>query len=181
MPQFLDQNPRSEHGGAVEPAVNLVARLISALDDWREREQLRRELAALAANGELDGVLEEIGVSRGQLPLLLARRLSAAPRLDPMIQRLGLDRAALRATGELREAEWRCLQCQTWRQCESWLAADQLGDGFASFCPNTPTFELVRAWRSTDKDDMQTLDDDGSAHAEEGVLSELDAIRGQIL
>jgi uncharacterized protein YjiS (DUF1127 family) len=76
MRQFLDQYPLGQYPlkeftSPGEPAVRFVARLISALDDWRERERLRRELSRLAADGELDGLLEEIGVSRGQLPLAM--------------------------------------------------------------------------------------------------------------
>ena len=76
MRQFLDQYPLGQYPlkeftSPGEPAVRFVARLISALDDWRERERLRRELSLLAADGELDGLLEEIGVSRGQLPLAM--------------------------------------------------------------------------------------------------------------
>jgi uncharacterized protein YjiS (DUF1127 family) len=81
MRQFLDQYPLGQYPlkeftSPGEPAVRFVARLISALDDWRERERLRRELSRLAADGELDGLLEEIGVSRGQLRLPLAMQTS---------------------------------------------------------------------------------------------------------
>src|ERR1700687_3507525 len=76
MRQFLDQYPLDQyHLGECtspgEPGVRFDARLSSALADSRERERLRRELSRLSADGELDGLLEEIGVSRRQLRLPL--------------------------------------------------------------------------------------------------------------
>jgi uncharacterized protein YjiS (DUF1127 family) len=183
MPQSRDAHARNWFGTAGASVSDLVCRLITALDDWRERERLRSELAGLANTGELDGVLQEVGLSRGEIPVLLAGRPGAAHRMDEMMRRLGLDRAALSASGELRDAEWRCMRCPAWRRCRSWLAAEPLANDVPFFCPNLPSFELARA-KKTSTADPAWAGFAGAGPAGRGcggILAELDSIKGQLL
>jgi hypothetical protein len=114
--------------------------------------------------------------------LLLNGRTGAARRLTRMMQQRRVDPAALWAAGELRDAEWRCMQCRSWQRCESWLARDELRRGAPSFCPNAPSFDLIRARRSlvelrAGPDPAARAPIAGTAAG--GVLAELEEIRGQ--
>jgi hypothetical protein len=72
-------------------------------------------------------------------------RPGAAERMERMMKQEGINRAALHATGEQRDAEWRCQRCETTHECEAWLAAGHPVGEMPSFCPNEPVFEQVRA------------------------------------
>lgn len=145
------EHQSSEHHGhpRVDAASSLIAhlfsRLIRALDDWRERAQLRDELDELERTGQLDSVLGEVGLTRGQIPALLEGRPGAAQRMERMMKQEGIDRAELHAAGEQRDAEWRCQRCESTDECEAWLSGAHPAGVMPSFCPNKPVFEEVHA------------------------------------
>lgn len=129
----------------------LRARVQTMIADARARAALRAELAHLDANGELDGVLAEIGLSRAGMPALVKRHPGAYRRLAAMLQRRGLadcrsrdalSRSTVRA--EMRDIEAQCLFCQTTRQCESWLRTDRT-EGYREFCPNAEAMDRIKA------------------------------------
>lgn len=100
----------------------------------RKRRQLKRELAQLAAMGELDAVLADVGLVRSQVQPLIAGSADPNDRLDKMLDRLGIDAARL-PIETLREMAWTCLNCRGKRHCRQWLS-DNKGPDFHSFCPN---------------------------------------------
>ncbi len=131
----------------------LRARIATMIADARARASLRQELAHLDANGELDGVLAEIGLSRAGVPVLVKRHPGAYRRLAAMLQRRGLadcrSRNALaRSTvrAEMRDIEAQCLFCQATRKCETWLASGQQ-EGYREFCPNSEAMDRIKAAR----------------------------------
>lgn len=127
------------------------ARIATMIADARARASLRNELAHLDANGELDGVLAEIGLSRAGVPTLVKRHPGAYRRLAAMLQRRGLadcrsrnalSRSTIRA--ELRDVEAQCLFCQATSKCETWLRSNQT-EGYREFCPNAEAMDRIKA------------------------------------
>jgi hypothetical protein len=100
----------------------------------RKRRQLKRELAQLAAMGELDALLTDVGLVRSQVQPLIAGSAAANERLDKMIDRLGIDVARL-PIESLRDMAWTCMNCRAKRHCRQWLSDNKVPD-FHSFCPN---------------------------------------------
>jgi hypothetical protein len=100
----------------------------------RKRRQLKRELAQLAAMGQLDGVLADVGLVRSQVQSLIAGSADPNDRLDKMLDRLGIDAARL-PIESLRDMAWSCMNCRAKRHCRQWLS-DNKGPDFHSFCPN---------------------------------------------
>jgi hypothetical protein len=100
----------------------------------RKRRQLKRELAQLAAMGELDAVLADVGLVRSQVEPLIAGSADQNDRLDKMLSRLGIDAARL-PIESLRDMAWTCMNCRGKRRCRRWLS-DNRGPDFHSFCPN---------------------------------------------
>jgi len=100
----------------------------------RKRRQLKRELAQLAAVGELDAVLADVGLVRSQVAPLIARSADPNDRLDKMLRRLGLGVTRL-PIESLRDMAWTCMNCRGKRHCRQWLS-DSKGPDFHSFCPN---------------------------------------------
>lgn len=100
----------------------------------RKRRQLKRELAQLAAMGQLDAVLADVGLVRSQVEPLIAGSADRNDRLDKMLDRLGIDAARL-PVESLRDMAWTCMNCRGKRRCRQWLS-DSKGPDFHSFCPN---------------------------------------------
>jgi hypothetical protein len=124
---------------------HLFSRFVRALDDWRERDRLRGELDLLERTGQLDDVLGEVGLTRAQIPDLMAARPGTAERLARMMAQAGVDQATLRAAGGAVDAAWRCQRCQHTEECETWLADRHAAGELPDFCPNKSTFEEIPA------------------------------------
>jgi hypothetical protein len=124
------------------------SRISTTVQAWRERRVLERELAQLHAHGEYDRVLADNGLSSSDVPRLLHAHPGAARQLADMMSRLGVDRRRLVVTpavaGELRDIEWRCGECRSWRQCRAWLDAGEVPERYRSFCPNTAALDRLR-------------------------------------
>src|SRR5690348_5498302 len=124
------------------------SRVSDAVDAWRERRGLARELAQLDAHGEFDRTLADNGLSSSDVPRLMHAHPGAARQLANMMSRLGVDRRRLVVTpavaGELRDIEWRCGECRSWRQCRAWLDSEEAPERYRSFCPNTDALDRLR-------------------------------------
>jgi hypothetical protein len=107
----------------------------------RERRRLKRELAQLAAMGDLDAVLADVGLARSQIGPLVAAGADSGELLERMLARLGLDANRLPVETR-RDMQWTCMTCRDKRHCRHWLADVDQSD-FHGFCPNAP--ELDRA------------------------------------
>ena len=111
------------------------------VDGWRERRQLRRELAQLEAVGSLDAVLAEAGLARSQIKPLIAGCAGSKELLDQMLARLGIDAAQL-PVESLRDMTWTCTTCRDKRQCREWLAGIE-ETKFRTFCPNVAQLDYA--------------------------------------
>jgi hypothetical protein len=113
-------------------------RIGAAIGRWAEgvnaRRQLRRELAFIEANGELDLILADAGLTRAQVDVLIAGSPDARRQLMAMLERLGIAAKAIPAA-TMREMGWTCTTCTDKRRCREWLADGKEGE-FRAFCPN---------------------------------------------
>jgi uncharacterized protein YjiS (DUF1127 family) len=101
---------------------------------WRGRAHLRAELRALDASDALDSMLADVGLTRAQVPALLASDPQAADLLHRMMRRMRIDPAKSAFLPGLRDIEWTCTTCQAQRRCRAWLDAST--PGHPSFCAN---------------------------------------------
>lgn len=143
----LTPTRKAKAGGILGTWVEVLrARIAAAREDARVRGELQLELACLDQAGELDGVLDSLGLSRGAVDFLLEQYPGSARRFGAMAERLGVadqlpPAAAIDALSGPRR---RCLFCEEVRQCEHWIKDGQT-EGYDKFCPNAPTFDALRA------------------------------------
>jgi hypothetical protein len=125
-------------------------RLGRALDDARSRSALRNEFAHLEQAGELDLVLDDIGLSRAAVPTLVHNHPGAARRLAGMLKRLRIEPSQETQNGaEMRAIQRSCLLCAVSGHCERWLASGSNEDPH-QFCPNGSALdELVVSGKAT--------------------------------
>ena len=69
------------------------------------------------------------------------------------------------AAAELREMEWRCCECHSWRECRAWLRPE-LSSESHRFCPNADAIKRLR-------DPQIRRLASGPTEARFGVLAEL--------
>jgi uncharacterized protein YjiS (DUF1127 family) len=123
--------------------------MVLAVEGWRERSRLRRELDTLRRHGEFERTLSDNGIAFSDVPRLMRAHPHTQQQLDQMMHRLGIDRAALgpgsAVTGILRAIEWQCGECADWRKCRAWLAAPDATESHRAFCPNAEAFDELRS------------------------------------
>jgi hypothetical protein len=162
-------------GKATIALMQVPTRMAQGLEGWRERHVLSREFAALRQNGEFERTLTDSGISSSEVARLFRAHPGAARQFGAMIERVGLDRARLphipRIGAELRDMEWRCGECGSWRQCRDWLATGLGSDGYRRFCPNADALEQLRD---------EQHGEPPQASPRPGILGELKACGGQI-
>jgi hypothetical protein len=119
--------------------------ILLAIEGWRERSRLRRELDNLQQRGDLERTLADSGISLSDVPRLMKAHPGSARQLGEMMQRLGIDRAALPRATALRDMEWQCSDCADWRKCRTWLASGDAPGGHHAFCPNAEALDELRS------------------------------------
>jgi uncharacterized protein YjiS (DUF1127 family) len=162
-------SPLQDVGGgwldqAISAMAQLPSRIMSTVEEWRERDMIERELGELGAHGELDRVLADVGLARADIPALIKNGPAAARQLGEMMERIGIGAAHRSSLTRMRDIEWLCTICSSRRACRRWLASGASDDGFHAFCPNADMFEQARH---------------GRKHG--GVLAELIQLKGQLL
>ncbi len=148
MAESSPSRARGWVGKAFAATAGLPGRILLAGEGWRERSRLRRELDNLDQKGELDRTLIDSGITRSDVPRLMRAHPRTLEQLAGMMQRLGIDRAALPHTPAVAEAlramEWRCGACADWRKCRAWLAARDAPESYRAFCPNAAALDALR-------------------------------------
>lgn len=123
-----------------------------AVEGWRERSRLRRELDNLRQHGEYDRTLIDTGIAPSDVSRLMRMHPRTRQQLADMMQRLGIDRAALPRSPAVAEAlramEWRCGECADWRKCRAWLASRDAPGNYRVFCPNAEALDELRCAES---------------------------------
>ncbi|MGO8920695.1 MAG: DUF6455 family protein [Stellaceae bacterium] len=131
----------------------LPGRVPPAIEGWRQRSRLRRELDTLRQHGELERTLSDSGIAASDVSRLMRAHPHTPQQLAEMMQRLGIDRAALPHTTAVAEAlraiEWQCGECADWRTCRRWLASPDAAGSHRAFCPNAEALDRLRAAETT--------------------------------
>jgi len=164
--------------GRARRAFDSIARLPSwvrlAVEGWRERSQLRRELDGLYQQGELERTLIDSGIASSDVGRLMRSHPQTREQLARMMQRLGIDRAGLPRSAAvlegLREMEWRCGDCVDWRKCRIWLESHDAPESYRAFCPNAEALDELRC--------SETSASGPSFRKPCGILVELEAAKG---
>lgn len=128
-------------GKLAELAHRYLQEAAESMSVWRERRALARELT------ELDDVaLADLGLVRGQIPILVRAHPAAANLLGQMLKRLGLESEERPLEAGMREDLYRvCVQCIERKHCRRWLASPSSSqEGLKAFCPNAWMFDLLR-------------------------------------
>lgn len=133
----------------LEKLIAALRRLAEPLAHRRAGKRLRSELGGHGP-GELDRVLADAGLNRGDLPTILGGRIGNRPLMARMLAHFGVrpDRLAVRCQGVLRDAERVCTHCGNTARCRRWLNRGAADDAPRLFCPNAELFdEMGRNWR----------------------------------
>ena len=113
------------------------------LTERLRRTQAHQELAALD-----DRQLDDIGLTRDELVLVVAGAAEAPERVGMMAGRLGIEPEAFEARRPLlNEMVKRCAACRTKVICAWWLAEGGAEDAYREFCPNAGRFVELRQQR----------------------------------
>jgi len=153
MPEMSQAKARGWGGKAVALMASLADRVLTTVEGWWERYQLRRELAGLRGFGELERTLADSGIAACDIPRLLRAHPQTRQQLSRMMRRLGIDRAALPPfqLEAVRDMEWQCGACDDWRHCRAWLAAPASPEDHHAFCPNAETLDRLLAAQVEEK------------------------------
>ena len=129
--------PQPEPAPAIERTDSAAwrSRALGALHAMRDRHRLRRELETLDLEGELDRVLADAQMTRGDVEQMLANYPESAHRLDAVAARLGLTEALHRDAVVERDMRRVCSLCREQGRCTHWLATGAPED-YQAFCPN---------------------------------------------
>ena len=133
--------PSSGRAGVISKCREALRRAIA---DSREKWKLRRELADLDRQGQLDAVLADLEIDRGSLSQMIARSARSPRLLAAMLERVGIDREALRHSRYVRDIERNCAVCSEHRRCQAWLDSGA-HEGSSAFCPNAAQFAALKA------------------------------------
>jgi hypothetical protein len=127
---------------AIAFAVELVRYAIDWIDDRQYVGSHRRYLEELDRRGELDGLLEAIGVTRVQLDAFAVSPLASAELLMKMMAHAGVGDVDIH--DEAGDPELRCRACDNWRQCRRWIQRGANDDSYRTFCPNAALLDRLR-------------------------------------
>jgi hypothetical protein len=122
---------------------HLGERVLVTIHTLRERHRLRREFEAMACEGDLDRVLVDAQMTRGDVEPMLANYPASAHRLDAVAARLGVTEVLHRDPLAERDMRRVCSVCREQGRCAHWLAASPL-EGYRTFCPNAEELEELR-------------------------------------
>jgi hypothetical protein len=123
--------------------------LADARADRFLRNELAHEFACLEQAGELDGVLNSLGLARGAVPFLLDNYPGALRRYCAMRRRLEIatpEESARSGLVGLSGPRLKCLLCASAHRCERRLRS--VKTGIPDFCPNRKAFEQQCSRRS---------------------------------
>lgn len=118
-------------------------RALGALHAMRERHRLRRELETLDREGDLDRVLADAQMTRGDIEPMLADYPASTHRLDAVAAWLGISEQLHRDPAAERDMRRVCSVCREQGRCTHWLAVGA-PEGYQAFCPNADQLEELR-------------------------------------
>ena len=116
-------------------APGLTARIAERWRLWRHRRRWISEMRDAAALGRLDDLLQDVGMTRGELDLLIEVPLDAGQQFETLAEMEKVELSAI-PPDELREAHWNCVRCDCREPCKRWLATGVWEHEGDSRCPN---------------------------------------------
>lgn len=130
-------------GGITQRLTGFATKLTRALGDMQERHGWWRAFAAWEESGEIDSVLDALGLTEGQIPTFVKNYPEAKRLLNGMTEQIG------RVAGSKGDPTWQdmvrvCTLCSSHGQCRAWLRSGRT-EGYQDFCPNTPRFARLQA------------------------------------
>lgn len=130
-------------GAIILGVVARLKRRTAAIVDAGARWTVGREMTPFAGLGQLDELIADCALSRGDLAALSQPMCGWAGRLLRMQERLWIEeRLEVCDLVLIRDMDRVCRRCSAVKECETWLSAG-VGDAGPSFCPNRPNFELL--------------------------------------
>ena len=118
---------------------HLGGRIAARYRLWRERRRWVGEMANVAALGRLNDVLNDVGLTRAELGVMVEGPADAGRQFETLA---GLAEADLTACSPaaLREAAWICARCAHRDACKRWLRTGEWRDDEDMRCPNATLF-----------------------------------------
>lgn len=154
MTQSLDETRNEPSHGLLALIGRCKSLVVRAIGEAKDRAALRAEFAHLRETGQLDRVLNDIGVDQAELPTLIRNHPGAPRRLAAMLRYLRIEATKEgRSSIEMRTIERTCSLCEAGARCDHWLRSDGSEDP-SSFCPNTQAFhEMVASGKAKQRHD----------------------------
>jgi uncharacterized protein YjiS (DUF1127 family) len=124
---------------APQPARGLAARLAERLRLWRQRRRWIGEMASAAALGGLDDTLNDVGITRAELGVMIEAPADAGRQFETFAEMARIDLHHL-DPAVLREAMWVCTSCECREPCKRWLRTGVWKASGDQRCPNAALF-----------------------------------------
>ena len=123
------------------PAGNAVEALLVHMRDWWQSHGLAVDLAS----HDLERVASDLGISVGDLEMLMSKGPDAADFLYERMHALGITRADVErnAAGLMGDLERTCSCCTDKSACEKDLVVDPGNPIWKRYCPNATTLDAI--------------------------------------
>jgi len=116
-----------------------AARLSERFRLWRWRRRWIGEMTDAAALGRLDDMLNDVGVTRAELGVLVDAPADAGRQFETFAETARIDLHHL-SPAVLRDARWVCTLCECREPCKRWLRAGVWQYAGDPRCPNAALF-----------------------------------------
>lgn len=140
---WLGPQPEPAAANQEDGLGRLGDRALAAVHAMRDRHRLRRELETLDLEGDLDRVLADAQMTRGDVESMLANYPESVQRLDAVVARVGVAEALHRDPVVERDMRRVCSICREQGRCTHWLGSGA-PEGYQAFCPNADQIEELR-------------------------------------
>lgn len=134
------RSPPSTPFDAQRITSGVASRITEYWHEWRRRRRWVAELQKAAALGQLDDMLQDVGVTPAELDALTGGPLDAGHQLEILAEAEQIDLSTVPAQ-ELRDAHLTCVRCECREPCKRWL---QTGIWHHEGDPRCPNAALLR-------------------------------------
>ena len=154
MGQSLEETRSETTNGLVALFGRCKSRLARVIGEVRDRAALRAEFAHLRDTGQLDRVLNDIGVDPSEVSVLIQNHPGSARRMAAMLRRLRIEvTPKTLSSADMRAIQRTCLLCAASGKCDRWLHSETSEDP-SHFCPNSEAFrDLVSSGKAAYRHD----------------------------
>lgn len=121
------------------PLHGFAARVTERFRLWRQRRRWMGEMANAAALGRFDDILNDVGITRAELGVMIDAPADAGMQFETFADAAQID-LRHRSPAVLREAMWVCTFCECAEPCKHWLRTGVWRDGADMRCPNAALY-----------------------------------------